>query len=58
MGTDGFHEPELYWFAATVLRDAWTGVRGRLREAGARAGWLHDAEARMFEGNARELYGL
>ncbi len=58
MGTDGFHEPELYWFAVTVLRDAWTGVRTRLREAGARDGWLDDAETRMFEGNARELYGI
>jgi hypothetical protein len=58
MGTDGFHEPELYWFAATVLWDAWTVVRGRLREAGAGDAWLDDAEERMFEGNARELYGI
>ena len=36
----------------------WWGVRGRLRESGARDGWLAQAEERMFEGNARELYDL
>jgi uncharacterized protein len=58
MGTDGFHEPELYWFGAKVLGEAWAIVRGRLRDAGARDSWLDDAERRMFEGNAGELYGI
>jgi predicted TIM-barrel fold metal-dependent hydrolase len=58
MGTDGFHEPELYWFAGRVLLDAWSVASERLRGAGAREGWLADAAARMFEGNAKELYGI
>jgi uncharacterized protein len=58
MGTDGFHEPELYWFAAKVLLEAWRVVRTRLREAGARETWLDETEALMFEDNAKELYGI
>jgi hypothetical protein len=58
MGTDGYHEPELFWFAATVLRDGWIEVRRRLSETGARSGWLDRAEVLMFEQTAKELYGL
>jgi predicted TIM-barrel fold metal-dependent hydrolase len=58
MATDGFHEPELYWFAALILREGWQRVRDRLRQAGARDRWLEEAERKMFEANARELYGL
>ena len=58
MGTDGFHEPELYWFAGRVLMDAWTIASARLRESGVRKAWVDDSEERMFEGNARELYGI
>jgi hypothetical protein len=58
MATDGYHEPELFWFGARVLADGWAEVRRRLSDAGARDGWLDQAERRMFEDNARELYGL
>lgn len=58
MGTDGYHEPELFWFAANILREGWIDVRQRLSDAGARAGWLARAEALMFEETAMELYGL
>ena len=58
MGTDGYHEPELFWFAATVLHEAWGEVRTRLAGAGARAGSLDRMGSMMFEDNARELYGL
>ncbi|HSL68106.1 MAG TPA: amidohydrolase family protein [Actinomycetota bacterium] len=58
LATDGFREPELFWFAAVVLRDAWEQVRSTLAAAGARASWLDEVEAAIFEGNARTLYGL
>jgi predicted TIM-barrel fold metal-dependent hydrolase len=58
MATDGFKEPEVYWFAAGILRDAWAQVRLTLTTAGARPGWLDDAERRLFSDNARALYGL
>jgi predicted TIM-barrel fold metal-dependent hydrolase len=58
MATDGFEEPEVYWFAAGILREAWQQVRSTLTAAGARPGWLDDAERRIFGENARALYGL
>lgn len=58
LASDGFQEPELYWFAAVVLRDAWEQARSTLAAAGARAGWLDGVENGIFEGNARALYGL
>jgi uncharacterized protein len=58
LGTDGHSEPESFWFAATLLQEAWGEVRSRMKEAGARASWLDDVEARIFERNARELYRL
>lgn len=58
LGTDGHSEPETFWFAATLLGEAWAEVRSRMEEAGARASWLGDVEARIFERNARELYRL
>jgi predicted TIM-barrel fold metal-dependent hydrolase len=58
LGTDGHGEPETFWFAATVVREAWQEVRARLSEAGARHGWLDDVEDRIFQRNARELYRL
>jgi predicted TIM-barrel fold metal-dependent hydrolase len=57
-GTDGFNEPELFWFAAVVLRDAWAAARADLRDAGARRTWIDEMERMMFETNARELYGI
>lgn len=57
-GTDAFNEPELFWFGAVVLREAWEAARVRLAEAGAGSGWIEESERAMFEGNARRLYGL
>jgi hypothetical protein len=58
LATDGFQEPELHWFAAVVLRDAWEQVRSTMAAAGARSSWLDKVQSTMFEGNARALYGL
>jgi predicted TIM-barrel fold metal-dependent hydrolase len=58
LATDAFQEPELYWFAAGVLRDAWGRVRSDLSAEGAGANWLDAVQHAMFEGNARDLYGL
>ena len=58
LGTDGHGEPETFWFAATLLHEAWEQARARLSEAGARNPWLDDVEDRIFERNARELYRL
>lgn len=58
LGTDGHSEPESFWFAATLLREAWAEVRSRMSGAGAREAWLDDVESRIFERNARELYRL
>jgi len=57
-GTDGHGEPELFWFGGSVLRDAWTVVAMRMREAGARPAWVADCERMVFEDNARRLYGI
>jgi predicted TIM-barrel fold metal-dependent hydrolase len=56
--TDGFHQPELFWFGARVLADAWDQAERRLQSAGARAGWLDRAKRAFFEDNARALYGI
>jgi predicted TIM-barrel fold metal-dependent hydrolase len=58
LGTDGHGEPESFWFAATLLHEAWTEVRARFAEGGAREAWLADVEDRIFARNARELYRL
>jgi predicted TIM-barrel fold metal-dependent hydrolase len=58
LGTDGHGQPETFWFAATLLREAWQEVLSRMAAAGARDSWLQDAEERVFERNARELYRL
>jgi hypothetical protein len=56
-GTDGHGQPETHWFAARVLREAWTAVRERL-SATTRSPWLDDAAERMFSGNSRAVYRL
>ncbi len=57
VGSDGHGLPESHWFGTVVLRDAWQTVRARL--AGTVSGaWLDDAQDRLFERTARELYGL
>jgi uncharacterized protein len=58
MASDGHQEPELHWFAAVTLRDAWERARSTLAAAGAQASWLESVEHGIFEGNARALYGL
>lgn len=58
LASDGFQEPELYWFAVVVLRDAWEQSRSTLAAAGARASWLDGVEGAIFERNAQALYGL
>ncbi len=57
-GTDAFHEPELFWFAAGVLREGWQKARAHLESCGLGKMWIEDAEEAMFEGNARRLYGI
>lgn len=58
LGSDGFQEPELHWFAAVALREAWENVRSTQAAAGARASWLEGVQHGIFEGNARALYRL
>jgi hypothetical protein len=58
LGSDGFQEPELHWFAAVALREAWEKVRSTQAAAGARASWLDGVQHGIFEGNARALYRL
>lgn len=58
LATDGNHQPELFWFGAHVLRDAWGQASAEMRAAGARDPWLEEVEAMIFERNARSLYGL
>jgi uncharacterized protein len=57
VGSDGHGPPESHWFGTVILRDAWQTVRERLAGAVSDA-WLNDAEGRVFESNARELYRL
>lgn len=56
--TDGYHQPELFWFGARVLAEAWDEAERRLAAAGARRGWLRDVQQAFFEGNARTLYDI
>jgi len=58
LGTDGHGQPESFWFAAKIVREAWGEVRGRMAQVGAREPWLDDVEDRIFQRNARGLYGL
>jgi hypothetical protein len=58
MATDGFDLPETFWFAATMTREAWDDVRGRLGAHGAPGRWIDAAERAVFEDNARRLYRL
>lgn len=58
LGTDGYAEPEIYWFGSEMLREAWAKVDAALANAGCGSGWLHDVKRLLFEGNARNFYGL
>jgi len=57
LGSDGHGVPESHWFGCVVLRDAWATVRERLSTV-ASSSWLDQTRDRIFEQNARELYGL
>ena len=57
-GTDGFAVPETFWFAATLTREAWGEVSGRMAALDADASWVEAATRLVFEENARRLYGL
>jgi uncharacterized protein len=57
VGSDGHGIPESHWFGTVVVRDAWEEVRRRLR-ASVRESWLDEVRERLFERNARDLYGL
>ncbi len=58
LATDGYHQPELFWFGAQVLEDSWRYASAAMREHGARDAWLDDVRSMIFEGNARSLYSL
>lgn len=58
VGTDAYGLPELFWFGAIRLREAWSEVAGSLAEAGLGAEWIAEARSAVFAGNARRLYGL
>lgn len=53
LGTDGYDQPELFWFGALVLRDAWREVARSLEVAGARKTWVQEVGSMIFEENAR-----
>jgi hypothetical protein len=56
--TDGYHEPETFWFAGQVLLEAWREAESSLETAGARRSWIEDARRLVMEDNARRLYGI
>jgi hypothetical protein len=55
-GTDGHGSPESFWFAAHLLRDAWTSVRKGWSSRGARKPWLVSVEDAIFRANTARLY--
>jgi hypothetical protein len=58
LGSDGHELPEAQWLACRVLNDAWLRDAAELAGAGARESWIEKTRTAMFEGNAREVYGL
>lgn len=58
LATDGYDQPELFWFGAHVVREAWRHASAALRSSGARRSWLEEVERMIFERNARSLYRL
>lgn len=55
-GTDGHGAPETFWFAATLLQEAWAVLRGRWAQQGARPQWLEGVGQAIFQGNTARLY--
>lgn len=58
LATDGYHQPELFWYGAHVLRDAWEHASAAMRTAGAGDSWLSEVGSMIFERNARSMYGI
>lgn len=58
MATDGYHEPEIFWFAATILKEAWAEVQELILDMGVRTSWVDEVERLIFEDNTRNLYGI
>lgn len=58
LGTDGYAEPEIYWFGSMVQREAWAQVATALGRMGCRKEWLRGVERMVFEENARRFYQL
>ncbi|MBV9101247.1 MAG: amidohydrolase [Candidatus Dormibacteraeota bacterium] len=57
LGSDGHGPPESHWLGMLVLRDAWQEVRTRMQNLVTQR-WLDKTAHAIFEGNARNLYGL
>jgi predicted TIM-barrel fold metal-dependent hydrolase len=57
LGSDGHGPPESHWFGTVIVREAWQTVRQRLSGTVSET-WLDDAQERLFETNARQLYHL
>lgn len=58
VGTDAYGLPEVFWFAAMMLQEAWQEASLRFRRLGAASEWVEDCGEAIFEGNARRLYRL
>ena len=58
VGTDAYRLPEVFWFAAMMLQEAWQEASLRFRRLGAASEWVEDCGEAIFEGNARRLYRL
>jgi predicted TIM-barrel fold metal-dependent hydrolase len=58
LGTDGYAEPEVYWFGATMLAEAWVKVAAALTGIGCDPGWVSTVKTMLFESNARHFYRL
>ncbi|HVA21127.1 MAG TPA: amidohydrolase family protein [Candidatus Micrarchaeia archaeon] len=56
VGTDGHGEPETHWFAARVAQEAFSAVRERCLQLGARRSWLDEVETAIFSANTARLY--
>ncbi|MHB1500531.1 MAG: amidohydrolase family protein [Candidatus Dormibacteria bacterium] len=55
-GTDGHGHPETFWFGALLIQEAWSRVRDRWAQQGARASWLDQVGSSIMEANTSRLY--
>jgi uncharacterized protein len=58
LGTDGYGEPEVYWFGAVMLYEAWAKLAAILTDIGCDPGWVRAVKTMLFEDNARHFYRL